>query len=142
MRYWINELKSIKIKDIKTVNELKDFVRYPNGTWAAKKIAGCLDDRVMSLIWCLIVLEDTVTERYFEVVEYDDNNKPLKILPLDYGIPKEMISPVALYNNEKAGTNNVSPIVFTEYTEGQNDGVTDLESQGWQIHGGSGPKYL
>ena len=137
MRYWVNEVKSIKIRDIKTVNELKDFVRYPNGTWAAKKINGCLDDRVMSLIWCLIFLEDSVTERYFEVVEYDDNNKPLKILPLDYGIPKEMISPVALYNNEKTGTNNVSPIIFTEFTdEGQNDGVTDLESQGWQIHKG------
>ena len=135
MRYWINDLKSVVIKDIKTINELKDFVRYPNGTWAAKKIGGCLDDRVMSLIWCLIVLENTVAEKYFEVAEWDDNNKPKKILSIDYGVPKEMISPLAMYNNEKAGTNTVSPIVFTEpNSEDTNDGISDLESQGWQMY--------
>ena len=33
-----------------TVAELKDFVRYPNGTWSAKnKGDGYFDDRVMSL---------------------------------------------------------------------------------------------
>tara|TARA_Y100000310_G_scaffold344569_1_gene458026 strand:+ start:3198 stop:4934 length:1737 start_codon:yes stop_codon:yes gene_type:complete len=137
MRYWINDLKSIKIKDINTINELKDFVRYPNGTWSAKKRVGCLDDRVMSLIWCLIVLESSITEKYFEVAEYDENGKPLRILSFDYGIPKQMISPTALYNNEKEGTNNVSPIVFTEYNEDKIHGVSDLESEGWQIHKGS-----
>lgn len=130
MRYWVNELQSVKFNDIKTVNELKDFVRYPNGTWAAKKMSGCLDDRVMSLIWCLIVLEDTVTERYFEVVEYDTNNKPLKIKSLDYGISKEMISPVSLYSNEKAGTSSVMPSMFQDFEDQPSD-LQELESLGW-----------
>ena len=135
MRYWVNELRSVVIKDVKTINELRDFVRYPNGTWAAKKIAGCLDDRVMSLIWCLIVLENTLAEKYFEVAEWDDNNKPKKIISIDYGVPKEMISPLAMYNNEKTGTNNVPPIVFTEtIDENSNSGVVDLEAEGWQLH--------
>ena len=35
MRYWINELRVLKINDINTLNELRDFVRNPNGTWSA-----------------------------------------------------------------------------------------------------------
>ena len=67
--------------------------------------------------------------------EWDDNNKPKKILSIDYGVPKEMISPLAMYNNEKAGTNTVSPIVFTEPNSADtNDGIPDLESQGWQMY--------
>ena len=132
MRYWVNEVRAVRFRDIKTINELKDFVRYPNGTWAARKQVGCLDDRVMSLIWCLIVLEDTVTEKYFEIAEYDENNKPLRIVSMDYGIPKEMISPLSLYSNEKHGTGNVSPIVFTEFNEQPTD-IADLEAQGWQM---------
>lgn len=132
MRYWVNEMKAVKFRDIKTINELKDFVRYPNGTWAAKKLAGCLDDRVMSLIWCLIVLENSVTEKYFEVAEYDDNSKPLRILPFDYGIPKEMLNPLSMYNNEKAGTDNTAPIVFSDCSD-QPSEISDLQSQGWSF---------
>ena len=140
MRYWINELKCVKFRDIQTINELRDFVRYPNGTWAAKRQAGCLDDRVMSLVWCLIILESSVTERYFEIVELDKNNKPLKIQSFDYGVPKEMINPVSIYSNEKAGTNNVPPIIFSEFNEQPSD-IVDLEGQGWEMFD-QGNKYF
>jgi hypothetical protein len=36
MRYWLNELNVVRFKDIKTLIEIKNFVRYPNGTWSAK----------------------------------------------------------------------------------------------------------
>ena len=48
MRYWLNELNVVRFKDIHTLSELKTFVRYPNGTWSAKKEIDCLDDRVKS----------------------------------------------------------------------------------------------
>jgi hypothetical protein len=74
MRYWVNELESVDIRDANLVKELRDFVRYPNGTWAAKRGAGNHDDRVMSMIWNLIILEDEVVKRHFEVVQLDKNN--------------------------------------------------------------------
>lgn len=140
MRYWINELRAVTFRDIKTINELKTFVRYPNGTWAAKRQGRLLDDRVMSLIWCLIVLESSVTERYFEVAEYDENSKPLRLLPFDHGVAKELVNPLSMYSNEKIGSNNIPPIIFSEYNE-QNSDIVDLESDGWQMYDTSQPKY-
>ena len=94
----------------------------------------------MSLVWCMIILEGSVTEKYFEIVELDKNNKPLKIQSFDYGIAKEMISPVSMYSNEKAGTNNVPPIIFSEFNEQPSD-IVDLESQGWEMFD-EGNKYF
>ena len=112
MRYWVNQLNAVKFKDIHTLNELKTFVRYPNGTWAGKRETGVLDDRVMSLMWPLLVLENSVTERYYEILKYDDNQKPQNIKPFDYGV-KEVVNPVSIYNNEKDGAvGNPSPIMF------------------------------
>ena len=138
MRYWINEVNVITINDINTVNEMKTFVRYPNGTWAAKKEIRCFDDRVMSLIWALIVLEDSVTERYYEIVKYDDNQKPLILKSLDYGV-KSFVDPLSIYSNEKlmGDNNNPSPMLFdigTGNTDQDND-IVELESMGWEIYG-------
>ena len=132
MRYWINQLSVVKFRDINTIRELRTFVRYPNGTWAGKSEAGILDDRVMSLIWCLIVLETSVTEKYFEITEYDDNHKPLKLKSLDYGV-KELINPLSIYTNEKLiGENsNPLPMVF----EGNGTGETDDEKSSLQTQG-------
>ena len=44
-----------------------------------------------------------------------------------------------MYNNEKAGTNNTPPIVFSEYTD-QPSEVSDLESQGWSFLGNNNLK--
>ena len=35
MRYFMNELRSVNIRDIETLTEIKNFVKYPNGKWAA-----------------------------------------------------------------------------------------------------------
>jgi len=129
MRYWVNELKVVKFKDIHTVNELRCFVRHANGTWSARP--GCNDDRVMSLIWSLIILENEVCEKYFEIAEYDDNRRPKIIKPFDYGI-KYFINPTSIYVNEKdRSSNNPLPIIIPgtgNYSE-----VDDLRGGGWKF---------
>jgi hypothetical protein len=133
MRYWVNELKSVKIRDLKTLNELKNFVRYPNGTWGAKPGADSWDDRVMSLIWALVILEDELCEKYFEIEQYDDNKKPLKIKPLDYGI-KYFINPTSIYTNEKNNEGHVPlPILMQGNKEESFSELSDLEGQGWKL---------
>tara|TARA_R110002050_G_scaffold274727_1_gene419272 strand:+ start:1249 stop:3030 length:1782 start_codon:yes stop_codon:yes gene_type:complete len=135
MRYWINELKSVKFRDINTINELRSFVRYPNGTWKAKSEQGCLDDRVMSLVWSLIVLESTVTERYYEVVSYDDNHKPKHVKLLDYGV-REFVNPLSMYSNEKiiGENNNPLPIMFPGDDSSHHGERDDLMTQGYKYH--------
>lgn len=133
MRYWVNELKCVKIRDIKTLSELKSFVRYPNGTWAAKPGTDNWDDRVMSLIWALVILDNDIVEKYFEVEQYDDNKRPLKIKPLDYGI-KYFINPTSIYSNEKNGesTNFAMPILMQGNSDNTFTDLNELEEQGWK----------
>ena len=52
-----------------------------------------------------------------------------------------MISPLSLYGNEKLGTDNVSPVIFTEPSQ-QNDDIGELESLGWQPFNNEGDKYF
>ena len=82
-------------------------------------------------MWALIVLETGVVDKYFEVEQYDDNEMPLVLRELDYGV-KEFINPLGLYHNQVHGSNtDASPIVF-----GQNAGVgsdvAELEMDGWE----------
>jgi hypothetical protein len=132
MRYWVNELKSVKLRDLKTLNELRNFVRYPNGTWAAKPGSDQWDDRVMSLIWALMILDEEITEKYFDIEQRDDNKKPLKIRQLDYGI-KYFMNPSSMYstNNNSLETSNPLPIVFQGNNETEHSEIIDLESEGW-----------
>ena len=81
MRYWINELRSIVFRDVVTLNELKIFTRYPNGTWAARKGSNNFDDCVMSMAMALLILYDDLVEIYYEVVSRDSNNRPSSIIP-------------------------------------------------------------
>jgi len=83
MRYWVNELKCVKLKSKLAVEELKNFVRYPNGAWAAQP-GYDFDDRVMSLTWALLILENSIVQRYYNVTEIDDNQRPAKLELGDY----------------------------------------------------------
>jgi len=78
MRYWINELKCVDIRSKPTIIELKNFVRYPNGSWAAQP-GFVYDDRVMAMVWALLILENSVIQKYYSVTEIDDNQRPAKI---------------------------------------------------------------
>ena len=137
MRYWLNELRVVKIFDIKTLNELKDFIRHPNQTWSGRT-ANTLDDRVMAMVWALIALENEICPRYFEVIKYDDNMRPEVIRSMDYGF-KKIISPVGLYVNEAddAGLQPL-PVVFSDNSQkdtaySDNLDMSELYDQGWRM---------
>ncbi len=130
MRYWINELRCVTIRDKQTIHELKNFVRYPNGTWAARKGESLFDDRVMSMMWSLMILEVELTEKYFEIVKFDDNNKPQELASFDYGL-KSFEDPTRLFANEITTDEFSSmPVLFPNATGGD-DEISNLESQGW-----------
>ena len=129
MRYWVNELQSVNINDLRTIKELKNYVKAANGTWNAKK--GYHDDLVTSLMWNLIILADELVETYFEVVKRDTNNKPLELQQMEFGI-KYFLDPTSLYTNEKHGQVNALPIVIGNATKTDND-IQQLEAQGYKI---------
>lgn len=131
MRYFVNELRCVRIRDIRTLNELKSFVRYPNGTWAAKPGSDNHDDRVMSLIWALIILENELVEKYYEVEQYDDNRRPMKLRTLDYGI-KYFVNPTSMYNTQQNNEETPPlPLLFNE-TFDDNAELTSLQNEGWK----------
>jgi len=131
MRYWLSQNRCVTVRDIRLVNELKNFVRYPNGTWKARQ-GDYHDDRVMSFIWSLIVLETSVAEKYFNITQYDDNERPLKLEEMDYGV-KEFINPLSMYRNAKSNSNfDTLPIVF-DNTQGESSDIVDLQEQGWEL---------
>jgi len=94
------------------LKEFKTFVRHPNGTWSAKKGAGYHDDRVMSLVWSLIILEKGIVEKHFEVIQTDFNGRPLKLKQLDFGI-KYYTNPNSFYN-DKDGTASAMPSIISD----------------------------
>lgn len=132
MRYFINEMRCVTIQDIDTLKELKDFIRYPNGTWKAK--GGYHDDRVMSLIYALYILEKELTERYFEILELDDHGKPCTIEVMDFGVSM-FETATSIYNDfEIVGSNNnyMMPVVFGSKIDLDfQSEIGDLYREGW-----------
>jgi hypothetical protein len=131
MRYFVNELRTVTFRDIDTLKEFKDFVRHPNGIWKAK--SGYNDDRVMSCLWALFVLEKEITERYFDIVEVDEHGKPAMITPIDYGVAL-FEDPTSIYNDfEVIGENNafLSPVVFGMGDSEQLAEIEWLQQEGW-----------
>lgn len=80
MRYWVNAYKVVTIYDLALVDELKTFVRHANGAWRKQRGNNIFDDRVMSLIWALFLLNDNVAERYYDIADTDENGKPSKLV--------------------------------------------------------------
>lgn len=83
MRYWINHLQCININDPTTIAEFETFVRFPNGVFR-KKSDNFFDDRVMALVWALFILQPEICQQYFQIEDYDLQNKPSRIKQLDY----------------------------------------------------------
>jgi len=105
MRYWLNFLQTVHINDIDTIKELETFIRYPNGTYR-KKNDNFYDDRVMALVWTLFALEPEICQQYFQIDEYDEQNKPLKISNLGY----DEIDPKLFTLRELSVENNITNI--------------------------------
>jgi len=79
LRYWGNEIRCLKINDLQTLQELITFIKHPNGMWKKQNGNNIYDDCVTSLIWALFVLKTEIAERYYEIVEYDENGRPMKL---------------------------------------------------------------
>lgn len=82
MKHWVETMEAVSIYDIETVKEFETFIRKENKTWAAQK--GHRDDKVMALVWALIILEPKIVERYFDVIDYDDLGMPERIRDPNY----------------------------------------------------------
>lgn len=126
-RYWINTMKYVQINDVGTVMEMKDFVKSKSGQWGAKN--GSNDDRVVALMWALMILHESICYSYFDVIEKDENGKPSIIKYMDYGI-KHFINPRSIYFNEKEG-GDALPVLMGGITGSQNPDLDDLYYQGW-----------
>lgn len=80
-RYWANSLKALRLNDLDTAIELSTFVKLPNFTFS-KRTDKDLDDRVLALVWGLFLLDPSLAMKYFNITEFDDQGRPLKIKPL------------------------------------------------------------
>jgi hypothetical protein len=139
MRYWLNELRVVQLLDTKTLQELVDFVRKPNNTWSGRT-PSTLDDRVMALVWALIVLENDLCPKYFEVIKYNDSMRPEIIKSLDYGFKSKTVNPIGLYSDEiNEGVGQPLPTIFPQYINDadseymENDDLSDLHQLGWRF---------
>lgn len=77
MKYFIETAQAVSIYDRLAISEFESFVRKENKTWSARK--GFNDDRVMSIIWALIILKKDIAERYLDIHEFDEVGFPLRI---------------------------------------------------------------
>jgi hypothetical protein len=138
MRYWMNFLQTVHINDIDTIKELETFVRYPNGTYR-KKNDNFYDDCVMSLVWALFMLDPELCSEHFQIDEYDDQNRPLKIsatgyfdiIPDDY-IIKDLTTKVSITGLTDINSNNYTPLLSDKDSYFTDDyDIDTLLSQGW-----------
>ena len=135
MKYWLTEVYAVVLHDKHTLEELKTFVRYPNGTWKAVQGTNIHDDRVMSLIWALMILETVITEQFYEIETVDKNNKPAVLARLDYGI-RNFSDTLSMYGNERENKYSALPLYIDSETIGsdpsyQDQEIMDLQQQGW-----------
>jgi len=130
MRYWINSLKVVNIYDIATVQEMETFVRYPNGTWKKKPGSYIFDDRIHAMLWGLFVLDTDIAMRYYEIEQYDDRGRVLKLQ--SYNTANEDQFKL----DENADNSGYSMPMHFDVGVNNKDVNTDLEdlkSQGWTV---------
>lgn len=80
-RYWTNGLRAVSLFDMETLLELTNFVQHENFTYSKRKETD-MDDRVFALIWALFILDPSIAVKYYNIIETDDQGRPLKIKPL------------------------------------------------------------
>lgn len=129
-QYWVATTKRVHINDLHTINELKDFVKMKNSTFSAK--AGSHDDRVMSLVWALMILHPEITERYFEILDKDEHHMPVIIKPMDYGVNYFMNSTSIYTNSKESIGGDALPTFLGSPTFTENPDIDDLYNAGYK----------
>ena len=131
MRYWLNESRSVIVHDENLVKELQTFVRHDNGTWGHIKTDGVYDDRVMSLLWALFILNEDIVNQYFAVEKAHASGKPIVLGTPTYSTNMQTYSS---FNQESVGVLfgniNINDMV---QPDDDNLDLSDLESQGWSL---------
>jgi hypothetical protein len=140
MRYWVNFLRTVTINDIETIKELETFIRYPNGIYK-KRNDKFFDDRVMAMVWALFILEPEICQQWFQIDEYDSQNKPLKIVSNGYFesseqsyIIKDLNNNVPVFVEELPEEKTLyTPLITEEDYERlyDNSDLDDLIGAGW-----------
>ena len=102
------------------------------GKIKVKAPEGLHDDRVMSLIWALMVLHEDIAPVYFDIIEKDENGKPIVIKSVDYGI-KYFMNPLSIYGNENNSLGgDALPTFMGNASQAENPDMDDLFNQGWR----------
>jgi hypothetical protein len=85
----------------------------------------------MAMLWNLIMLDDELVTRYFEVLQTDKNNKPLTIKQFDFGI-KYFMNPTSIYSGEgrEDGFSDTPPIIIGNAQNTDSD-MDQLMGMGW-----------
>jgi hypothetical protein len=108
-RYWTNSLKAVRYNDLDTLLEMETFVKMPNFTFSKRKDTD-RDDRIMSMIWALFILDPALAEKYYIINEFDDQGRPLKLTSLVNN--SELIKKSPLFDGKvslvKRNTNNIN----------------------------------
>lgn len=127
-RYWANSLKAVRLFDLETLLELETFVRLPNHTFSKRKDDD-LDDRVLALVWGLFILDPSIAVKYYQIIDTDDQGRPLKIQPIIDN--SELIKKSPLCSGQastfKKSTNPSSLFSFVGKIE--EDGVMGLDEE-------------
>jgi len=145
-RYWTNSLKAVQLYDIDTLLELENFVRLPNYTFSKRKDED-LDDRVLSLIWALFILDPSIAVKYYQIADTDDQGRPLKINPLVDNSDLIKKSPLFYGQVSSFKKNNISNAGFSFVGKfDQNEPLTTQqdasELQSWLLNWGVAPKEI
>jgi hypothetical protein len=139
-RYWINALKVVSIYDIETLIELTNFVKHENFTYSKRKESD-LDDKVFALIWALFILDPSIAIKYYNIIETDDQGRPLKIKPLINNSDLIKKSPLfyGQISNYKKNPNISTSYSFVGRFETEKPITEDTEAEmltGWLLNWG------
>jgi hypothetical protein len=142
-RYWVNSLNALRIYDLQTLLELSNFVRHDNHTYSKRK-SDDLDDRVMSLIWAMFILENSIAEKYYQILDTDDQGKPLKIRPFSDNSDLLKKSPLLMGSSSKFKKTVNAQNQFSFVGKYNNDAVTQsndqVDLQMWLLNWGNTKK--
>lgn len=134
MRYWFNESRSVIVRDTNLVKELQTFIRHSNGTWGHIKSDGIYDDRVMSTIWALFILNEDIVSNYFDVIQSHPTGKPIVLGEPLYTIDSQLQSP---FSQESVGVvfGNINiGDVMNDIVDDTHGGISDLQNSGWELY--------
>jgi hypothetical protein len=121
-RYWSNSLNAVKYNDLDTLLELETFVKLPNFTFSKRKDTD-RDDRVMSMIWALFILDPSVAEKYYAIGDVDDQGRPLSVTPLTNN--SDLIKKSPLFEGKMSKFKRDATVINSTYSH---VGIFDVEN--------------